>query len=495
MTSRPYRYYAFLYLMAAAATLILQQQQNLVHRYGTVLSFASENSTTSSSISHDNAPTPLAYYSNATAARPVQWLHGSDWATLAQAYAGMWWASRDSFLQVEWSAYFRQLEAASFKLFRKFPVHQPVDWIDLSVTHLSVFWKHFQKRQTDHDLEAFAVIEEHLQNYTQQTMPWPIFPDSPAPNTIAVLPYLAPLPNSDHRLPETALRATLVSLWQMGMGRCVVAVGGRLDQNETQQVEEVFASIQDKIQMRFMELQVIPMSNVDTKFLPKTALEQLQTALLTQTWSLPTVVSNTTAQAKLQAARIKQTQADQWLGPNASRWEFVYFTEPDLILHARPSALPAFTAILRENKSISAHRFQPLPFEKNFPLYTRQEKILPRDFTTQMWTLDPLNEQMACCDQGKWYASNPGMNHSKPLLNNRACGEGIAEFWWQCGFRRAKYRYYNLTTIQDLHRHIVNYPFLYVEGGTGFPVLDLHQRTCRRQINNCVDEESILVEE
>ncbi|GAX18468.1 hypothetical protein FisN_2Lh122 [Fistulifera solaris] len=490
--------------MAAAATLMFQRQQSLVHRYGTVLSFATENNNTT--ITHSNNPKQRFFFYNTTAAatatitattipaRPVKWLHGNDWATLTQAYAGMWWASRDSFVQVEWSAYFRQLEAASFKMFRKFPVYQPTDWMDLSVTHLSVFWKHFQKRQTYHDKMAFAVIAEHLQNYTQQSIPWPIFPNSPAPNTIAVLPYLAPLPNSDHRLPEEALRATLVSLWQIGMGRCVVAVGGRLDQNETHQVEAVFASIQDKIEMRFMELHVMEMQNVDPKFLPKTALERLQTALLTQTWSLPPTASNTT-QAKLQAARITQTKADQWLGPNASRWEFVYFTEPDLILHARPSALPAFTDILRQNKSISAHRFQPLPYEKNFPLYTRPEKILPREFTTQMWTLDPLNEQMACCDQGKWYASNPGMNHSIPLLNNRACGAGIAEFWWQCGFRRAKYRYYNLSTIQDLHRHIVNYPFLYVEGGTGFPVLDLHQRTCRRQINNCVEEESILVEE
>lgn len=468
--------YSLLCLILATATLILQGQRSLADRSITdsVLYFTTTTSSNAIANNTIELAASTADLINIDAdvsqlfptARPVKWLGGNDFAKLGQAYSGMWWASRDNFVQVEWT-YFKQLEAASFKMFRRFPVYQPVDWIDFSVTHLSVFWKHFHKKKTHHDAVAFAVIEQHLQDYISQTRPLPIYTDSPTPYTIAVLPYLAPAPEGDHRLPEEALRATLSSLWQMGIGRCVVAVGGRPLQNETQQVESVFDSLQDKIQLRFMELQVIQMVNVDTKFMPKTALQQLQAAML------------------------NQTNAAQWLGTNESRWEFVYFTEPDLILHARPSAMPSFASILRQGNSISAHRFQPLPHEGNFPLYNRTEKILPYNFTNELWYLDPLDDSMSCCDRGKWYASNPSMNYSVPLKNNKACVAGVYEYWWQCGFRRESHKYHNLSAIQELHRHIVNYPFLYVRGGTGFPVIDLHQRICRRQTANCLEESAL----
>lgn len=398
-------------------------------------------------------------------ARPVKWLTSKDWAIpMKEAYSGMWWASRETFLEVEWT-YFRQLEAASFKMFRSAGVYSPADWIDFSVTHLSVFWKHFHKQQTHHDAVAFAAIEQHLLDYISRTQPLPVYENSPAPNTIALLPYLAPKMDSDHRLPEEALRATLSSLWQMGIGRCVVVVGGRVSQNETEQVQHVFHSLEEKIKLRFMELKVVKVVDNDTKLMPKTALKGLQLAML------------------------NQTNAEEWLGANHSKWEFVYYTEPDLILHARPSAIPSFASLLRQGRCISAHRFQPLPHEANFPLYNRTDKILPHNFTHDRWFLNPLDDSMACCDRGKWYPSNPSMNYSAPLKNNRACKDGNKEFWWQCGFRNELHKYHNLSSIQELHSHIVEYPFLYVQGGTGFPLIELHQRICRLQTKNCIEQQ------
>jgi hypothetical protein len=65
------------------------------------------------------------------------------------------------------------------------------------------------------------------------------------------------------------------------------------------------------------------------------------------------------------------TEIENWLGDkhmlNATRWKYVFYSEPDLALNSRASAIPALTAEHASGKLIAAHRLQPIPHAFDFP--------------------------------------------------------------------------------------------------------------------------------
>ena len=147
----------------------------------------------------------------------------------------------------------------------------------------------------------------------------------------------------------------------------------------------------------------------DKEIFPRVALTYLQTAL-TEGW---TEVGGDAA---------------------SSSWQYIYYTEPDLILHARPSALFALTEQLKQGNTLSGHRFQPIPHQTNFPNYHRLDKVLPFNFSQPLIDMNPYSEAHSCCDQGAYYPSNREDTHVF-VPNNKAC-HGWGTYWWQCGFFR-----------------------------------------------------------
>jgi hypothetical protein len=374
----------------------------------------------------------------------------------------MWWQETTHFLATEW-VHFKTLETASWKAFRNDRVRTTRDWLDFSVEHLSVFWKHFQQQQQsagDDDV-VFHSIATSLDTYVINAKPLAVPLDSAPPSTIAILPFLVST-NSRHAnrtahdfLPKKALTATLASLWQIGIGRAVV-VGPSIREYEIAQ--DAIHSLLPKRSLRAMELAFVLASSTtehDRKVMPRVALSGLQRAL---------------------RGTMSSAETSAWLGPDPEKWAFVYYTEPDLILHARQSAMMALTRAMRNGHTLSAHRFQPVPHQRSFPGYHHPDKVLPDEGTFSMWTeMDPLLSDHSCCDAGKHYPSNPSKNSTTPL-RNKECGWN--RFWWQCGFFGNKVDYSDPDTVRELHKRLINYPFYVLKGGTGFPLVDNHQRTC-----------------
>ena len=370
----------------------------------------------------------------------------------------MWWQEKSHFLATEW-VHFQTLETASWKAFRNQRVRKTRDWLDLSVEHLSTFWKHFHHDQDERDVLAFQTIEASLENYVRNASALYVSEKSAPFSTIAILPFLGSN-TTGHNLPEKALAATLASLWQIGIGRGVV-VGPTA--SEEQVARRVFASLNKKMTLRSMELEYIMAANAtkrDLKMMPRVALRGLQLAMRGN----------------------HSLERQRWLGSgDTDKWKFVYFSEPDLILHARPSAMNALTIIMNEGKTLSGHRFQPVPHQQSFPGYDRPEKVLPHNYS-RLIEMDPLSDNQSCCDAGKYYFSNPS-NRSKPL-RNKLCG--WKWLWWQCGFLKKDQNYSDPAVVKELHKSL-NYHFYFLKSGTGFPLVDNHQRTCnfRTDGQNC----------
>lgn len=411
--------------------------------------------------------------------RVVAFLTPNDFTNpLKEAYSGMWWQTREGFLQSEW-VHYQQLEVASFKAFRGDRVRKTRDWLDFAVTHLSVFWKHFRRMATtDHRTEmVFRTIANYLDQYTEQVQALPILVDSPVQETIAVLPFLVREQGNKtiDVLPNHALRATLASLWQIGIARCVVVVGGGLSPvMERESVENTFQSLAPKFKQRSMELSVITWSNattLDRANMPRVTLRGLQLAMRGQ---------------------LSRNEIEQWLGEdNDKRWSFVFFTEPDLILHARPEALPSLKDEMRRGSVLSGHRFQPIPHQDNFPTFDRMEAVLPSIFAPlpdRLMVVDILDANQSCCDGGRYYPSNP-RHTGQPLKNNRACPGRVRNYWWACGFYRPFQNYSDPVVVAELHAFLRQYQFLQIRHGTPFPLVDLHQRICHfRRGQNCADD-------
>jgi hypothetical protein len=390
--------------------------------------------------------------------RNVTFLAESDWHKPKEAYSGMWWQTTEHFLKSEW-VHFDTLEIASFKAFRGGRVRKTRDWLDLSVTHLSGYYKHFMTKDQDHENESIALahIGNHLDDYVNKTAiqyQVPAAEASAAPDTLAVLPFVA-ISQDTSDLVNKALNATLASLWQAGIGRCVVVVGGShqltLDA-ETNLVESIFETMQDKLDQSPMQLGIVAYDSLPKKdrlMMPRVALRGLQLAM---------------------RGNLSLSETNEWLGEED--WKYVLFTEPDLVLHARPSAMTGLKREMDRGSVLSGHRFQPIPHQSNLPDYRRPDHVLPSDFS-EVIEVDPLSEDQSCCDAGKYYLSNSA-DRQKPLRNNRAC-KGKRALWWQCGFGS---NYTNTETARHNHGNIREYPLLRIKGGTVFPLIDSHQRTC-----------------
>ena len=49
-----------------------------------------------------------------------------------------------------------------------------------------------------------------------------------------------------------------------------------------------------------------------------------------------------------------------------SHWQYIYLTEPDIILQTRPSVLPQLKQALDQGLILAPHRLQPIPHETDF---------------------------------------------------------------------------------------------------------------------------------
>jgi len=125
--------------------------------------------------------------------------------------------------------------------------------------------------------------------------------------------------------------------------------------------------------------------------LPKYAIQKVQQAM------------NGTLESKDELRRV--------LGETPTRWKYVYFTEPDLVIHTRSASLPYFRKPLDGGRTLSAFRFQLMPHESNFPQHFDLGRLLPnKGHFAEFVDLNPEAGD-ACCDNGPHW---PGLTeHEK----------------------------------------------------------------------------------
>ena len=418
---------------------------------------SSKYSTVKKCISREH---PLKSNYTAPFLHPSQWMDGNG-----DIYSGMWWQSIPSMLQTNYSK-LGFLEAVSFKSFQNNKrVVQTVDWLDVNVEHLSKYVKYFSGSEVEEDRVA-----ELIYGYIERTK-LEVYDVQPAiSSTIAILPLrVSSLEKKNQvRLLQLQLTATLASLWAAGFPRALV-VG--VSHNESIAAKESFDLLEEHLAIQFMDLKYIQIDTTDMKLVPKVALARFQEIIMQ---------SN-----KQQDTPINRTEQTEWLGKsNVFKWKYVYFTEPDLILHIRPEAIPSISLELERGHIINAHRLQPLPHIQQFSYILEginsshpnkalkiRNKVLPNAASFgSIHSLNPSSGDV-CCDQGKFYPSHID-NPTSPAIKRKGCW-----LWEFCGFG-PNTNHSDWNAIVKNHELLVMHPFLSLEQGTRIPVVHHGQRVC-----------------
>jgi len=194
-----------------------------------------------------------------------------------------------------------------------------------------------------------------------------------------------------------------------------------------------------------------------------------------------------------------------WLGTNPKQWKHIYFTEPDLILQTRQTALPSLVQQLNKGWILTAHRLQPLPhirqfddivntaIETNNAALVRylSQKLLP-DFGSfhhaNITSLDPY--EVSCCDQGNYYPANVD-NPNVPVKARQAPFHCPGTFEL-CGFQKnvvsRRKSMVSREAMLEAHKFLMEYDLIALEEGygTGVPLVHSHQRVCRVQEEVCL---------
>ena len=440
------------------------------------------NTTTSVAPKSDTSTVTAATTISRETSRKVEFLNSSAFGSHVEMYSGMWWQNRTVFLsRGNHFESIRGLERASFLTFQMHTrknddgggVRLTRDWLDMSVEHLSTYIKHLNKYYKDQRAVRERLVEI-MKTYIDNVVGYPIISSGTdelaVHSTIAILPLTAKAKEADNEMLVFEMAATIASLWKVGIGRAIV-VG--VSEKEEKVAQDTFTMLSLQLAIRPMELAYVRVFNAtaeDRRLVPRVALLGLQKAMH----------PNNTDYAAQQV----------WLGSDPSRWKYVYFTEPDLILHTRPSALPAISQALKEGSLMAAHRLDLIPHQRDIPQIDTDDYrfLLPNNGSFAVIT--PLGVNDVCCDQGRYY---PG-HHANPeqrekVIIKRACPWMPLAIWFYCGFARKDKDYKDPAVLLDVHRRLLKYPFFSLSSGTGLPLISEHQRVCvpRRGPANCAD--------
>lgn len=377
-------------------------------------------------------------------------------------YSAAWWMSRHRFNQVALAV--SSLEAATFEAISKagkghLDVRMTVDFLDYSVEHVSNWYKMIG---TDSGL-AFAA-RTYL-NYVSKHRAGNSFTqiDSFMNTTIAVVPFGVPDGTSEamQDVMVSVLSATVTALLQHAVKRVVVVGYFNLDSTLVVRVFNLLSNRRLSFDEKSLPFQDFYVGSSEVAFVHTTNVKSHHLATNVPHGALKGL------QEELRFGEDNSLQTTphpnndtigSFLGRNfqATDFEYVYFTEPDQMLHARLAS--SFWKEMDDNRIIIPHRLQPIPHPDDLINVTIPEywhlKSMPSNHSAPI-SLDRSIDDDACCDFPDDYG--------KQTCNN---------FWWICDFE------------------IVNGNFSYFEAfefiklttqGTGIVTLagNCHGRICR----------------
>jgi len=357
-----------------------------------------------------------------------------------------------------------------------------VDWFDLAIEHMSKWRKLLDVYREEAVYKTFLVkMETYLSGQQGSTSYHDkenhlLAVDPSFRPTIAVIAFQA---NTDkefaikaRQLTLTLLAATIESLRRAGFGRVVVVgldheADAKLTKDTIQYLQQLLdpavASGASNL-VGHMEVAYVPGSlelakaKWVVKNVPKGALRGLYKAF------------QLAEKAASDRSESEESYIKIWLGSKPDAWKYVYLTEPDCILQARPSSLPQLKARVDKGYVLTPHRLQPIPHGSDAAGCSKIHLYLPDTPAWHVLEMDPNGDSHdVCCDAWKGEGSKPGL---PPLME--ACGN----FWYLCDFDDKRY------SQSDTHKRLKPYPLMRLKGGTGIVSLSAseHGRPCTPKI-------------
>jgi len=310
-----------------------------------------------------------------------------DAISIKDTFAASWWQRTDRFLLLDCEKYIKSVEDDAFAPIlhagRGYDdVRIPRDLLDLSVEHLSKWWK-------DVGGDAPYHVRHVLANYTSRIRAQPQ-QDDYMNETLAVIPYgVADGARNEMKLLwGDALAATMASILKHGVARILVVghykadeilarkVFGMLSGNETFSNEDspFFETTVGATEVAFVHTDNITSAHA-RKNIPKGALVDLSDAL---------------------AGRI--VNPSPYLGAStAERFKYVFLTESDQILNARIT--PTFMAAMDDGRVLVPHRIQPMPHPDDVAGFRFSKKLKSMPSHKFVIALDGATGD-SCCDTG-----------------------------------------------------------------------------------------------
>mmetsp|Transcript_20866 Transcript_20866/g.50215 ORF Transcript_20866/g.50215 Transcript_20866/m.50215 type:complete len:468 (-) Transcript_20866:45-1448(-) len=376
-------------------------------------------------------------------------------ATVAfnDAYSGSWWAPLSSFLRyknVEITS--PSQEGASFELFlaNYDKVRMTKDWLDFSVEHMSKWWKQVDNNDNGPALERVVDI---LREYTASRRIVDYGKDAPQ-ETLVVVAYS---PYAQIELTKWSLAATIASHISVGMGRIVVS--GRLSKDE-ELVLEAFDIVKKQFESNVPTelsfcLSFNEVANYDYAStpgnIPKAALKKLRHILLgnTSEGDIECWLGGETTINPAKKEEEEEDDDDKFEPIVQSKWKYIFFTEPDILLTTRQSSLVAMGEALKQGYVLAPHRLQPIPHGSDFnglEIANDMSRVIPAAGAfEQVYEID--SNKMACCDAGTY----------KPMTEF----EPYDKFWWMSGFSKT-----STMPVEAAHKHLLSYPLIRLANGT-----------------------------
>jgi hypothetical protein len=273
-----------------------------------------------------------------------------------------------------------------------------------------MYHRHFNVEKESNKV-AYVSLRKQMQHYMEGLKQIPEEENMAPRETVAILPYTDNFSGSriahgrgekKREIRIDALTATVASLWQFGIGRVVVVGQTQTDEESANIVFDRLRAHQPPVPQS-MELAFAVGHPSGKGLVPYQAIFGLKMAIQGH--------PNMTA-----------TEIENWLGAkhmlNATRWKYVYYSEPDLVLNSRASAIPTLTAELASGKLIAAHRLQPIPHALDFPGFDDHFHLTVPAVGNLSHVYDMYSDKSACCDAGN---GRPGLDIKQHKCNT---------WWW-----------------------------------------------------------------
>lgn len=343
---------------------------------------------------------------------------GEDISDLKDTFSASWLMNVSRFKNIDAGA-IATCEDGCFQPFLQYrdDVRMTRDWLAFAVEHMSKWWKTINIFRHHETFYAFIAT---LDGFGHE----PPIKEARLRNTIAIIafmPYVGEtLEGQNQALTLAVLKACLRSLSRYGVGRVVVVVPTNGDRQTCERI----------VPAMFGETAVVfrVVTKVKTRFIatnmPYGAIAGLQRAF--------------------------RSDDDDWLGGDA-RWNAVYLTEPDTLLHLKPAVLPdLMDAVLDRGWILAPHRLQPIPHAIDLPAPLPPVIVVPNNADHPVRAVDSYTTSL--WDSG----------------NSRPQSEDCGNFWYLCGFGSGD------------HSRLLPYELMRLSHGLGITMLmgSEHGRQC-----------------